>query len=337
MSTNAVQCRLARPGEEEEIIRFVNRHFDWKLPLVNLPEYFDYYYRFDGRLQFALAESAGEWQAVAGYILASQDPHPDVWVSVWVAKKGCNGAGLELMAALPGLTGARVLACNNIRPETRPFYEFLGWHTGRVGHFYRMADLPRYRLAKPAGARLPVSGDLLLDEVNSVTRLDALGLPPCAHTPRKDLWYISRRYFEFPHQSYRLYSVGEKGKLLAYLALRLADAFWEGEDQPPVKVLRVVDYIGDEALLPRLGAALDRLLAESGAEYADWYCAGIDPALLAKAGFTERREGDGALIPNYLTPIAPENTEYYYFTSEPRGFTLFKADGDQDRPNLSVY
>ena len=141
-------------------------------------------------MQFALAEADGEWQAAAGYILASRDSQPDLWVSVWVAKKGCNGAGLELMAALPGLTGARVIACHNIRPKTRPFYEFLGWHTGRVGHFYRMADLPEYRLARPVGGRLPVSGDLLLDEVGSVTRLQALGLPPCSHTPHKDLWYL---------------------------------------------------------------------------------------------------------------------------------------------------
>ena len=36
--------------------------------------------------------------------------------------------------------------------------------------------------------------------------------------------------------------------------------------------------------------------------------------------------------PNYLTAV--QNTEYYYFTNQPDGFVLFKADGDQDRPNL---
>ena len=45
-------------------------------------------------------------------------------------------------------------------------------------------------------------------------------------------------------------------------------------------------------------------------------------------------EGDGCIIPNYLTPPVHENTEYYYFTNKPEGFVLFKADGDQDRPNL---
>ena len=47
--------RLARPEEEEKVIRFVNDNFDWKLPLVNRADFFEYYYKTDG-LQFALAE-----------------------------------------------------------------------------------------------------------------------------------------------------------------------------------------------------------------------------------------------------------------------------------------
>ena len=39
-------------------------------------------------------------------------------------------------------------------------------------------------------------------------------------------------------------------------------------------------------------------------------------------------------LKNYLTPPVHENTEYYYFTNKPESFVLFKADGDQDRPNL---
>ena len=55
---------------------------------------------------------------------------------------------------------------------------------------------------------------------------------------------------------------------------------------------------------------------------------------MAAAGFCERREGDANILPNYLQPPLFENTEYYYFTSDPGRFVLFKADGDQDRPNL---
>ncbi len=55
---------------------------------------------------------------------------------------------------------------------------------------------------------------------------------------------------------------------------------------------------------------------------------------LAGRRFTERVEGDGCIIPNHLTPPLHENTEYYYFTNKPENFVMFKADGDQDRPNL---
>ena len=61
---------------------------------------------------------------------------------------------------------------------------------------------------------------------------------------------------------------------------------------------------------------------------------GIPADVWLAAGFTERIEGDGCIIPNYLTPPLHENTEYYYFTNKPENFVMFKADGDQDRPNL---
>ena len=68
--------------------------------------------------------------------------------------------------------------------------------------------------------------------------------------------------------------------------------------------------------------------------YMDCYNAGIPAEVWQAAGFTERLEGDGSVIPNYLTPPLLENTEYYYFTNKPENFVLFKTDGDQDRPNL---
>ena len=99
-------------------------------------------------------------------------------------------------------------------------------------------------------------------------------------------------------------------------------------------VLRLVDFIGADEVLPRLGKALDALLQRSGAEYLDCYNAGIAPAVWQAAGLRERLPGDGVVIPNYLTPPLHANTEYFYFTNRPENFVLFKADGDQDRPNL---
>lgn len=325
---SAPVLRLAHPDEAQRVVDFINANFDWKLPLVNREEYFSFYYRSGEELQFALAEEEGRLLAVAGYIRAANAPGADVWVSVWVAQKGHNGVGLELMAALPRLTGAGVVACNNIRPKTMAFYRFLGWHAGRVGHFYRLAGLPEYRLAKIADPTvLPAGGDLTLEPVEGPEALAALGMPASPHIPRKDVWYMGRRYFAFPHLTYSVYAAKAGGRLLAYLVCRVVDS---GQG----KALRIADFVGDTSLLPRLGAAIDGLLKQSGAEYAECYCAGVDPAVLAAAGFSERKEGDANILPNYLQPPLFENTEYYYFTSDPARFVLFKADGDQDRPNL---
>lgn len=328
--SDSLTLRLAWPEEADRVIAFINENFDWKLPLVNLPEYFDFYYRSGNALQYALAEENGKLLAVAGYIRANESPTPDIWVSVWVAKKGHNGVGLDLMNAMPRLTGASVVACNNIRPKTMAFYRFLGWHADRVPHYYRLSGQVTYTLARVADPTvLPVSGDLTLEQVNSPEQLAELGLPETPHTPKKDLWYLTRRYFSFPHLTYDVYCARENGVTLAYLVARVVDSGCG-------KVLRIVDFMGRDETLPRLGKAIDNLLHAAGAEYAECYCAGIPAEVFAAAGFCERKEGSENILPNYLTPPLFENTEYYYFTSCPDQFVLFKADGDQDRPNLTV-
>lgn len=323
--------RLARPGEDAAIIDFINANFDMRLPLLNVPEMYRYYYAGpDGAPRFVLAEQDGALLAAAGYLPANSGPAPDIWVSIWAAAPGHGGIGLELLAALPRLTGARVAACNNVRPQVRALYRFLGWQAQRLPHYYRLNDAAAPVLCQNAQPPLPAGGDLPLTRVESAAALRALGLPPAPHTPFKDAGYLTHRYFENPWFCYDVWAAAEGGALLAYAVTRTVPA----ADTGCVPVVRLVDFIGADAVLPRIGRALDGILHAAGAEYIDCYNAGIPPEVWQAAGFCERREGDGAVIPNYLAPPLRENTEYYYTVRTPDGFVLFKADGDQDRPNL---
>ena len=328
-----VTFRLARLGEDEAIKAFINEHFDMRLPLINRPEFYRHYYAGRGGVpQFAVAEQDGRYLSAAGYILANTSARPDVWVSVWVAVKGCNGVGLELMNALPGLTRARVLACNNIRAATCAMYRFLGWKAERMGHYYRLAQRAEYQLARPAEGKPmpPVTGARVLKHVDSAADLIPLGMPRTVHTPRKDLWYMMRRYFHYPHYHYDVWAALNYGRSDGYLVTRRVSE----QETDSAAVLRLVDYIGPDDLLTQLGRAIDTILRESGAEYIDCYNAGIPAEIWYNAGFVEREPGDGAVIPNYLAPPLLQNTDYYYFTNDPENFVIFKADGDQDHPNL---
>lgn len=333
-SAAPVRCRLARPDEGPAVAAFLDAHWGEKHPLVHLPDFFDFYYRPfgpDGPLQFAFAEQDGVPVAAAGYIRANRLERPDVWVSIWCAAKGASGSGLELMAALPKLVGARLLACNNIRPKTMPFYTFLGYTAARLPHFYRLADRPQYRVARVARrVLLPAGGDASLRALPDAAALAACGYTPDpARRPYKDLWYLTRRYYHYPRQRYDVWGVETDGAVSALLVTRCV----------PVNgtaVLRVVDYTGAPAAFAHLGTAIGRLMAECGAEYADCYCCGVPKAAMEAAGFCAREPDDANIIPNYLTPPLYENTEYCYFTSQPEGFTMFRADGDQDRPNIPV-
>ena len=334
MSTSPLTFRLARPDEGPAVAAFLDAHWGEKHPLVHLPDFFDFYYRPfgpDGPLQFAFAEQDGAPVAIVGYIRANALETPDIWVSIWCAVKGHNGSGLELMAALPGLTNARVMACNNIRPRTMAFYTFLGYTAERLPHYYRLADKASYAVARVARMDiLPEGGSAVLRLLPDEDALRKCGYTPDpARRPYKGLWYRARRYFHYPRQRYDVWAVEECGTVQALLATRCI----------PVNgtcVLRIVDYTGVPEAFSRLGAAVSRLMADCGAEYADCYCWGIPAQTMAEAGFCARTEDDLNIIPNYLTPPLCENTEYYFFTSQPENFTLFKADGDQDRPNLKV-
>lgn len=323
--------RLATLQDKPAIVTFMNTHWGSRHPLINLPDFFSYYYQ-DGdatrnELNFALClQESEEIAALCGFLPSSQE-RDHIWVSIWCADKKAKGSGLELMNKMPELTGAKLLSCNNIRPNTIPFYEFLGYTGAAMQHWYRLG-IVSCRLAKPASlTRLPVSGDGLLRRFETAAEMEAAFCPPEYAKPYKDHWYLARRFFHYPRQEYLVYGGMLDGVCRVLFCLRKVEV--EG-----TVVLRLCDVIGRPALLPHFGQALDRLIEEAGAEYMDCYCYGLKDEIMESTGFTLRAPQSETIIPHYLTPPLIENVDFYLFTSNPEGFVMFRADGDQDRPNI---
>lgn len=94
--------------------------------------------------------------------------------------------------------------------------------------------------------------------------------------PFKDYWYLSRRYFAYPFQSYDVWASETGGHLLCTRTVPVNGT----------NVLRVVDYVGEPGQFWLLGRAIDGLLRGAEAEYAECYCAGVGrPECMEQAGF----------------------------------------------------
>ena len=137
----------------------------------------------------------------------------------------------------------------------------------------------------------PVQRDLGLAKVEDAADLIPLGMPATPHTPRKDVWYMRRRYFHYPHFKYDVWAACENNKLLAYVVTRTVSAKetgcapWCGSWTSSVRTV-----------LPRLGA-LDAILNREGAEYMDCYNAGIPADVWLAAGLPSASRATAASFP----------------------------------------
>ena len=101
--------------------------------------------------------------------------------------------------------------------------------------------------------------------------------------------------------------------------------------------LRIVDIIGDYRSIPQLSQGLLALLRDEDCEYADLCAAGLERTVMEEALFTERHIDSSIVIPHYFEPYEKKNVDLYYGykTVNPEVPKLiFKADADQDRPNV---
>ncbi|MDO4565830.1 MAG: hypothetical protein Q4B42_00715 [Oscillospiraceae bacterium] len=355
-----------REAELEEFRAFCLESWGEKHPLIHNEATFNYYFRRGEKLNFALARDAesGDILSVCGYILANSSSRPDAWISYLVSKKGAPfGLAYRLFDYIIETTNCRSLACNNIRKKTRGLYELRGWHFGQLKHYYRLNEsLERFTLAEinerdipPLNGSVPIarascspshaegggraipaalsgefheSSRVEIRKINGKEELESFEESVLAENrPYKDSGYLERRYLRSPWFAYELLGAFENARPLALLVHRKISAGAES-------VLRVVDFIGDCAALKGFGAYLDEEMKRLGAQFCDFFAAGLKPELMRAAGFA-LREDDVNIIPNYLEPPLMQNSDFYYFTSDdPAVYRVFKADGDQDRPNI---
>jgi hypothetical protein len=323
----------------DALMRFIREHWSETHILGHSRALMDWQHRneADGRYNFMLArDDAGAIVGILGFIPSSRyDPalgagDETIWFAMWkVLETAPTGAGLMLIRELQKRIRPRWIGTVGLNDYVREIYRALGYTTATLDRYYR---LNRRRatdrlIVCPSGWPDPVekqgSTRLVPIDAQMLAAMDpALGT---AQSPRKTPQGLVTRYLSHPFYDYHAYRV--EGAETAVIVTRLC----AHED---AVALRIVDILGPASALAGAAAALDALMAETGAEFIDFYLSGGDEALAA-AGFSKLDAQGGLVLPSYFEPFDRSNVEVVYALKGPdTNLTICKGDADQDRPNI---
>lgn len=329
--------RICRDDDIAAVMVYINQHWRKDHVLATNRQLMDWQYKAArGAYNFILAHEGDDLLAILGFIPVDRyDPalhdRAAIWLALWKLRGDVKvaGLGLRMLRFLQRNSGAATIAVNGINSTHPPMYQALGYRTGVLRHYYLVnPNSPRSLIVNPdpeLALPFPRSGHATMQELDqqALQRLQwQLG------EQNKTPAYFEQRYMRHPFYRYQvhLFSHGNLKALVATRVARSGDA----------AALRIVDFLGDLAVIAQLGSCLAALMQQAHAEYADFLNSGIPPGLLEQAGFVELDIDGPIIVPNRFEPLELKNHRVLFAvktteTSEP---LIFRADGDQDRPNM---
>lgn len=332
--------RLANKNDIPRIMKFI--HDEWNPDHILaydrelfIWQYGRQEYGDDENINFVLMErKSGELIGIVGFVAydKSNESISPAMTKI-VTKDILPMSGLELMKRQMTIIGEKEHFASGTNPSTiLPLYIKVFRHvTGIMQQYYMLnPNMKDYKIAAP-GAKC-TAGDYIatgyrLFEVKDFDNLTAFYdlNEKNERMVYKSPEFIKKRYFIHPVYHYRKWIIKDEAGI-ATGVLFGREISHEGR-----KILRLVDYRGNLNLLKNLGKALHDLMAKEGYEYIDLMVSDLSGYHLEDAGF-EILDPDGdTIIPNYFEPYVKENIKNYFQSRT--DIVLFKADGDQDRPN----
>jgi len=285
-----------------------------------------------------MTEKDGQIVGMIGFIPYSNNKEC-LHISTAITKICANDvmpmAGIELMKRQVALVGEKVNFASGTNPNTiLPIFQKVFKHkVGFMEQYYMLNLEADFKVARP-------SLDEYVDEfteypyiLKEIVTFDDLSnsydlKEDNLHMSIKSPEFINKRYFEHPYYKYRKWLINDlEDNSVGVIFGREIEI--EGS-----KILRIVDYRGDLAYLQKIGKALHELLYVEKYEYLDLMVSDLSNYNLQEAGFNKLNHDGKTIIPHYFEPFVQANIKNYYQNNG--DVVIFKADGDQDRPNKAL-
>lgn len=294
----------------------------------------------DGRTGYydfviAMHKETKEIHGVLGYINSSTYDGGDrenprsISGALWKVRPDVNNreikkVGLELLFFLLKKFPNTPYMALGLSHDSQFIYKFLHMPVEKMNHYYiANRNCKDFRICvNPVvreGGESNEDVDLRLMAFDEIPEIEN------DYCPRKDRNYLRGRYYSHPFFTYRYVGVFESQCLSCVWVVRKIEINGSA-------CLRLVDMVGRTNMDVNLSRQVNELLAGMQSEYMDCYNFGITPDIFFKMGFS--KVGGDTVIPNYFEPYVLENVEIYCSFLFNDKIVMFKADGDQDRPNI---
>ena len=337
--------RFCQIDEFDELIEFIDTYWRKNHIFVLSKPMFDFQHLNleDNRYDFIIAKhrKTGEIHSALGFVTSN---HFDrnikpmmVWPAIWKTRDDIKvkGLGVGLFYYMKEHLQIDNISALGISTIALSIYKHWNFETGRIIHYvYPNQHISEYYLSENMDKfekRPESKDDLMLKECDeqtyrNISENDEVFSDLSMYKSKE---YYINRFFKHPIYHYRFYTIGSNDEIKAVVIARESGS--EGHN-----CLRIVDYIGKLSYLKSVNQQLDELMDSKKYEYIDFVIAGADEDELRKCNFINKYAVEDIVVPNYFEPFVKQNIDLDYALRSIHDdkAVFFKADSDQDRPNL---
>lgn len=335
--------RLAKIKDVDNIMKYLKEEWGNNHILANDKEFFIWQY---GNQQYGdsdninfvlMTDKKDNIVGVNGFIKYSVELE-NICVSSAITKVKTDLelplCGVELIRRFKELVPAKAYYSSGTNPKTMiPIGEkIFHYYTGIMQQYYMINDkIQNYKIIQARNNSFNKYKEVdykleMVKDMDIITKKFDFS-KKFSNQGYKSKEFINKRYFEHPIYTYIVFGISseEAKKYKGLLITREVEV-------DNAKALRIVDYIGNIKYLALIGKALHLLMYQKEYEYIDLMVSNLSKELIEQSGFKLRQIEDENIIPTYFEPFIKENVNIWYQKSDP-DIIIFKADGDQDRPN----
>ncbi|PPR16754.1 MAG: hypothetical protein CFH33_00501 [Alphaproteobacteria bacterium MarineAlpha9_Bin3] len=337
-----VQIELCSNKEIINLQKFINNHWKSNHILSKNITLLNWMYKRCEGLNFLLAKKNKKIIGILGFIKNSNFNNNDfirdiIWLALWkvVEEKAYPGLGIIMLKKLEKINPNIDIAVLGINKSLPPVFSALKYYSATMEHYYivnpkvknfsiinidRKNKIPYPKLPKHKIIYKRIyRKELLSGNYNYYSN---------NFTCYKSSAFFINKYLDHPIYKYKIFHIENSSRQFALIVIRKISI-------NNTNVIRIVDFEGDEALIAYIGGFLLNLLDSENAEYIDFLQYGINKSYFFDAGFKLLNYNQRDIVPNYFEPFVKENINllFAYKTQPSNNIRIFKADGDQDRPN----